>query len=211
MLLYVKIAHPPRCPDRQQPPQMLVMHSIKILDIFFNLQQDWVTQQLSELLWRLHLRNVILHLASEKRYPCPLQGTGNSHFYCSWPDLLHLPRNHPFLFLLAFLRPNSPPYPTLNLPLQQGVWGRRRPLTSIYWRSNFYKSQVESQKFELTYHQSIIGQFQPAVLIFDHLLISRLNIPRPFHRRTKTVWGGPPGGAPPPNNQIESRSIEEKQ
>ena len=118
----------------------LVMHPIKILDAFNYFPSK------TELLCRFHLCYVILmHLLaiSQKErssgYPCSrclLGGTGNSHFYCSWPDMLHLLGNPPFLFLTPPLPPPTLPssHLLLLIPLKARAVISRYTATSVFTR-----------------------------------------------------------------------------
>ena len=84
---------------------LLVMHPIQILAAF----------NYSQLLCTFHLCTCLI----QKEWLwismfSMLGGTGNSHFYCSWPDMLHLLGNPPFLFLPSHLSPTPTrlnPYP----------------------------------------------------------------------------------------------------
>ena len=151
---------------------MLVMHPLEILDAsnYFSTK--------TELLCRFHLCYVILmHLLdiSQKNqgsgYPCSacmLGGTGNSHFYCSWPDMLHLLGNPPFLFLPPSLSPTQTHLTPHTLPYSGRCFWAPAPLDFILSDSS-YKSQatskLQSKRCDLTckkyfLESSSVGQFQ---------------------------------------------------
>ena len=104
-------------------------------------------------------------------YPCSacmLGGTGNSHFYCSWPDMLHLLGNPPFLFLPPSLSPTQTHLTPHTLPYSGRCFWAPAPLDFILSDSS-YKSQatskLQSKRCDLTckkyfLESSSVGQFQ---------------------------------------------------
>ena len=148
------------------------MHPIKILDAFNYFPSK------TGLLCRFHLCYVILmHLLAilqkerSSGYPCSrclLGGTGNSHFYCSWPDMLHLLGNPPFLFLTSRLSPTPTHLTPHTLPYSGRCFWAPAPLDFNLSNSS-YKSQVtsklHSKRCDLTCKKYFlespsVGQFQ---------------------------------------------------